>query len=188
MKVLFFLYLLKLQIFFNRPQLRAAVLSALMCCLPYVPASAAPMPYTESSWNRIETAYAGKRHIVHFWGVTCGPCMEELKTWATFTRQHPEIPLTLVQVDEATLEQAEKLLQTTGMDTLENWSLAGYMSDSMRYEIDPGWVGELPYTRLTNRDGKTQTLRGVADFAKIEQWLKSDGGNTVASQAKTGKK
>jgi thiol-disulfide isomerase/thioredoxin len=187
MTALYFSYLLRLPLLFNRWLLWGGVLSALLC-LQHAPVSAAPLPYNENSWDQIKKTYEGKRHIVHFWGVTCGPCLEELKTWAQFVRQHPAIPLTLVQVDEVTPDQAEKLLQKTGMDKVENWSLAAYLSDAMRYEIDPGWFGDLPYTRLTGNDGRTQTLRGVADFAGIEQWLREDGGDAVASQGKSGRK
>jgi hypothetical protein len=183
MKKSSFLYSSRLPVSSGRLFLCTGLLSALLC-LQYVPASATPLPYTENSWSQIQKAHAGKRHIVHFWGVSCSPCREELKSWAQFTRQHPEVPLTLVQVDEATPEQAEILLQKTGMDKIENWSLSAYISDTMRYEIDPGWVGELPYTRLTDADGKAQTLRGVADFAKIEQWLQQGRVSAATQQTK----
>ncbi|QFY41895.1 hypothetical protein F6R98_03985 [Candidatus Methylospira mobilis] len=187
MKTPYLLFRLSLPAFFNRLNPLAGLLFVFMC-LQYGQLSAEPAPYDENSWNRIEKSYAGKHHIVHFWGVTCGPCVDELKTWAKFTRQHPEIPLILVQVDEATPQQAEKLLQNSGMGRVENWSLAAYLSDAMRYEIDSTWVGELPYTRLTGADGKTRTLRGAADFTEVELWLGQGRISSVALQGQTGKK
>lgn len=45
------------------------------------PASEAPSqlkPFGRGSWNDILRSHAGRPTIVHFWGVTCGPCKVEL--------------------------------------------------------------------------------------------------------------
>jgi len=35
-------------------------------------------PFGRGSWQEILRAHAGRPTIVHFWGVTCGPCKVEL--------------------------------------------------------------------------------------------------------------
>ena len=37
-------------------------------------ASSQLKPFGRGSWQEILRAHAGRPTIVHFWGVTCGPC------------------------------------------------------------------------------------------------------------------
>ena len=36
----------------------------------------------EGSWQALRQAHDGRPTIMHFWGLTCGPCLVELPEWA----------------------------------------------------------------------------------------------------------
>jgi thiol-disulfide isomerase/thioredoxin len=38
-------------------------------------------PFKRGSWQEIRRAHAGQPIVVHFWGLTCGPCRVEMPKW-----------------------------------------------------------------------------------------------------------
>jgi thiol-disulfide isomerase/thioredoxin len=45
--------------------------------------------FVRGSWSDIRKAHAGKPTVVHFWGVTCGPCRIEMPNWASSSWNGP---------------------------------------------------------------------------------------------------
>jgi hypothetical protein len=69
------------------------------------------------------------------------------------------------------IEQVNGALQRSGLDKAENWAFADRFNERLRYEIDPGWSGELPRTVLVAADGSRTVLPGVADLSAVRKWL-----------------
>ena len=66
------------------------------------PASEAPpqlKPFERGSWHDILRSHAGRPTIVHFWGVTCGPCKVELPQLGEFMKVHSAIDMVTVSAD-----------------------------------------------------------------------------------------
>ena len=112
--------------------------------------------------------------MVHFWGVTCGPCRAELPQWGRFAGERAD--LRLVTIDADLVPNAptavRAMLEQSGLSSrAENWMFSDDFVERLRYEIDPQWSGDIPRTLLVAPDGTVSSLEGVADFARISAWL-----------------
>jgi thiol-disulfide isomerase/thioredoxin len=137
-------------------------------------AAAGVRAFERGSWQEIRKAHAGEPLVVHFWGVTCGPCREELPQWGRFLKARGGLHVVMIDADlvpnEASAVRA--MLDQSGLtSTAENWMFNDDFVERLRYEIDPHWQGEIPLTMLIAADGTTTIVEGAADFAKIGSWL-----------------
>ena len=108
--------------------------------------------------------------LVHFWGFSCPPCIEELPAWADFVRAHPGLKAMVIEVDPMPEEMTRSTLTSARLIDADNRANVAYFDEYFRYEIDPQWFGELPITLLIDANGKARKLRGTADFAAIDRW------------------
>jgi thiol-disulfide isomerase/thioredoxin len=128
--------------------------------------------FERGSWQQLRNAHAGKPLIVHFWGVTCGPCRVEMPQWGQFLRQHPDLLLVTIDADLVPNDAnaVKSMLRQSGLVKAENWMFDDDFVERLRYEIDPHWQGDIPRTLLIARDGRTTTIEGVVDFARLASW------------------
>jgi thiol-disulfide isomerase/thioredoxin len=128
--------------------------------------------FVRGSWRELRQAHAGQPLIVHFWGVTCGPCRAEMPQWGQFLKQHPGLPLVTIDADLVPNDASavKSMLAQDGLSSAENWTFDDDFVERLRYEIDPTWQGDIPRTFLIARDGTITTIEGVADFAKVASW------------------
>ncbi len=150
------------------------LLAALLSVVPYWSAEAAdPQSFERGSWAKLREAHAGQPTVIHFWGLTCGPCLVELPHWGALQAARPDLRLVLIAADPLP-QDPERLAATlakAGLDKAESWSFTDRFYERLRYEIDPAWAGELPRTMMIDRNGKATVLPGVADLAQVRQWL-----------------
>ncbi len=150
------------------------LLAALLSVVPYWSAEAAdPQSFERGSWAKLREAHAGQPTVIHFWGLTCGPCLVELPHWGALQAARPDLRLVLIAADPLP-QDPERLAATlakAGLDKAESWSFTDRFYERLRYEIDPAWAGELPRTVMIDRNGKATVLPGVADLAQVRQWL-----------------
>lgn len=127
---------------------------------------------TAQAWNDMLKAHAGQPLILHFWGMTCGPCQLEMPEWGKLAAERPGLPLVLVEDDPMPMPAAHVAdhLGKAGLAGVANWVLAPG-DERIRVRIDSAWAGELPYTLLVGRDGKTERIAGAADMRLVRQWL-----------------
>ncbi|MBV8193775.1 MAG: TlpA family protein disulfide reductase [Alphaproteobacteria bacterium] len=155
--------------------MRLSLLVALLVALASLANAdaATPLPFERGSWAKLRAEHAGQPTVVHFWGLTCGPCLVELPRWGKLLAERPDLKLVLVAADPLPQdpERASDLLSSAGLGNSESWSFSDSFYEKLRYEIDPAWVGELPRTLLIDRDGKTTVLTGVADLDRVRAWL-----------------
>ena len=130
-----------------------------------------PRAFGRGSWSSVLRAHAGRPTLIHFWGVTCGPCKEELPQLGAFMKDHPDIDMVTISADFVpNLPEATRaMLERSGLLLAENWIFDGF-ADRLRFEIDPTWQGDIPRTLLITREGEMTTIEGSAEIADLEQW------------------
>jgi Thiol-disulfide isomerase and thioredoxins len=128
-------------------------------------------PFERGSWREILRAHAGRPTIVHFWGVTCGPCKIELPQLGAFMKEQSGIDIVTISADFVpNLPEATRaMLQRSGLSLAENWIFDGF-ADRLRFEIDPTWQGDIPRTLLITREGEMTTIEGSADISDLKHW------------------
>ena len=123
------------------------------------PAQAGSTRFLEAdSFAQVRTRYAQKPLIVHIWGLTCGPCLEELPRGGGLRKQHSEMNLVLIQAEEAPIDAVGSALDHTGLGRVESWSVPSEMDEFSRARIDSSWSGEMPRTVLIAADGSVTSL------------------------------
>jgi len=155
-----------------RRQLLAAIL--LLAFVPSVPASEETQlkPFERGSWQQLLRSHRGHPTLVQFWGVTCGPCKVELPLLGEFMKGHPAIDVVTVSADLVPdLPGATRsMLQKSGLSAAENWIFSDGFAERLRFEVDPGWQGDIPRTVLISRDGAITTIEGSVEIAELEKW------------------
>jgi thiol-disulfide isomerase/thioredoxin len=150
------------------------LLAALIGFVSFSGAQAAdPQPFERGTWAKLREAHAGRPTVIHFWGLTCAPCLVELPHWAALQAKRPDLRLVLIAADPVPQdpERVAATLAKADLDKTESWSFTDRFYERLRYEIDPAWAGELPRTVMIDREGKATVLPGVADLAQVRQWL-----------------
>jgi len=155
--------------------MRLSILLALLLSLASVcgAEAAGPLPFERGSWEKLRASHAGQPTVVHFWSLTCGPCLVELPHWGKLVADRRDLKLVLIAADPLPQEQerVSATLAAAGLTNSESWSFTDRFYERLRYEIDPAWAGELPRTVMIDGDGKTTVLPGVADLAQVRAWL-----------------
>jgi thiol-disulfide isomerase/thioredoxin len=164
-------------------QLLAAIV--LLAIFPSVVASEDSQlkPFERGSWQQLLRAHAGHPTLVHFWGVTCGPCKVELPLLGEFMKAHPAVDVVTVSADLVPdLPAATRsMLHKAGLASAENWIFNDGFAERLRFEIDPAWQGDIPRSMLISPDGAVTTIEGSVEIPDLEKW--SDG-QPAASKSK----
>jgi thiol-disulfide isomerase/thioredoxin len=154
---------------------RALALAIGLIALPSATVGAAEEvhPFGRGSWQQIRKAHAGEPLVVHFWGVTCGPCRAEMPQWGRLLAERRDLHLVTIDADLVpnAPSAVRTMLDESGLMRADNWMFSDDFVERLRYEIDPQWQGEIPRTLLIAADGTTTSLEGVADSAEIRAWL-----------------
>jgi thiol-disulfide isomerase/thioredoxin len=154
---------------------RALALAIGLIALPSATVGAAEdvHPFGRGSWQQIRKAHAGEPMVVHFWGVTCGPCRAEMPQWGRLLAERTDLHLVTIDADLVpnAPSAVRTMLDESGLARADNWMFNDDFVERLRYEIDPQWQGEIPRTVLIAADGTTTSVEGVADFAGIRAWL-----------------
>jgi thiol-disulfide isomerase/thioredoxin len=155
----------------RREFLALALLLALLMPAPAQDSATQLKPFGRGSWHELTKAHAGRPTIVHFWGVTCGPCKVELPQLGAFMKDNPGIDMVTVSADFVpNLPEATRaMLERSGLSPAENWIFDGF-ADRLRFEIDPTWQGDIPRTLLITREGEMTTIEGSAEMADLAKW------------------
>ena len=147
----------------------------LLALLLSAPASEAPpqlKPFGRGSWHEVLHAHAGRATIVHFWGVTCGPCKAELPLLGEFMRDHSAIDVVTISADLVPdlPDATRSMLEKSGLASAENWIFSDGFVERLRFEIDHDWQGDIPRTMLISREGTITTIEGSAKMTELERW------------------
>lgn len=150
------------------------VLMLLAASLPPAAASESGglKPFGRGSWKPLLQAHAGRPTLVHFWGVTCGPCKVELPRLGAFMAQHPGVDVVTIDADLVpnSEQPALAMLRGAGLSAADNWVFTDGFAERLRYEIDPAWQGDIPRTLLIAPSGDIVTIEGVVEPATLQDW------------------
>ncbi len=150
--------------------------AALLACTLATNAGAADIQlYERGLLAKIRSEHAGKHLVVHYWSLTCLPCMVEMPKLASFLRENRDIDIVFVAADP--VEQSERIasrLERFGLKDAMNFAFADGFVERLYYEVDKGWRGELPFTLMVSPDGATKTHLGEIDPQMLRRWR--DGG------------
>ncbi|EJN15352.1 thiol-disulfide isomerase-like thioredoxin [Bradyrhizobium sp. YR681] len=135
-------------------------------------AAPALKPFERGTWQSLLKGHAGRPTLVHFWGVTCGPCKVELPLLGQFAKEHPGIDVVTISADLVPNLPAatQSMLDRAGLSSAENFIFSDGFVERLRFEIDPAWQGDIPRTMLIARDGSVTTIEGSAEMADLEKW------------------
>ena len=128
--------------------------------------------YQSGDWKILLKSSNKKPLVVHLWGFTCAPCLDELPRWGEFVAQFPDLKTIFIQVDDVPPELSIQTLTDARLERADNRTSVTIFDEYMRFEIDPRWRGELPLTLLISPKGEIKRIRGTVDFNVIEKWLK----------------
>jgi thiol-disulfide isomerase/thioredoxin len=128
--------------------------------------------FERGSWQQILRIHSGRPMLVHFWGVTCGPCKVELPELGEFVKRNPSVDVVTIDADLVPNSEAASLsmLQAAGLSSAENWTFSDGFAERLRYEIDPAWQGDIPRTILISRNGDMVTIEGATEPAMLQRW------------------
>jgi thiol-disulfide isomerase/thioredoxin len=159
----------------KRPLLAGVALLTLMFSAPVSEGKEDLKPFSRGSWQEILRAHSGRPTIVHFWGVTCGPCKVELPLLGQFMKDHGAVDMVTVSADLVPdLPAATRaMLQKSGLGSAENWIFNDGFVERLRFEIDPSWQGDIPRTILISGKGETTTLEGSVEMTEIQKWFEA---------------
>jgi thiol-disulfide isomerase/thioredoxin len=152
--------------------------ASILCLAALILSASAPAappvlkPFERGSWQNLLQQHAGHPTIIHFWGVTCGPCKVELPLLGQFMTEHPAINVVTVSADLVPNLPAatQSMLDKAGLSAAENFIFSDSFVERLRFEIDPAWQGDIPRTMLIARDGTITTIEGSAEIAELEKW------------------
>jgi hypothetical protein len=87
--------------------------------------------------------------------------------------RYPHLPLVLISTDDISDEaMAAMALKDFAMDGEESWIFADD-AQKLRFEIDPGWYGELPRAYFYDASHHREGVSGRLARERIEAWLGS---------------
>jgi len=141
-----------------------------------LPAAVNPIalrPYEEGEWKKLLSQRGNKPLVVHFWGVTCGPCLTEMSQWGKFVNQG-EGQVIFVQVDEVSMDITRNLAQKMHIDKAPNYVVRSKFDEFLRYEIDTKWTGEIPYTVTIDKNGLQKAYSGNTKFKELQAWFRKN--------------
>ena len=133
-------------------------------------------PYGVGGFASLKKTHAGKPLIVHFWSVTCPPCLAELPDWAKIIAEKKGVNIVLVNTDdEEDRARAVARLEKAGLTQATHYGFADSFVEKLYFEADKTWRGELPFTALVAPDGGVTTVTGAVDDPLIAKWLEKQG-------------
>ena len=134
-------------------------------------------PYGRGDFAKIVQAHAGRPLILHYWSVTCPPCLAELPQWKKIVDGRKEIDVVFVNTDdEDDRARASARLEKVGLSGAAHYGFADSFAEKLYFEADKSWRGEMPFTALVSPDGAVVTVTGEVDDPFIAGWLAKRGG------------
>ena len=132
-------------------------------------------PFVKGSFSDIQTKYEGQPYLIVFWGQDCAYCMKELVMLGELLKAHPGVSIVTVGTDPF-LDPIIVMDKMSGFGLVqaENWVFAEDYPETLYFDVEKRWRGELPLTYLS--DGN-QLIRHSGMLKKVDMsaWLANLG-------------
>jgi thiol-disulfide isomerase/thioredoxin len=150
----------------------SAFLAIVLMLISFPVLASDPRPFMRGSWQELRQEHRGRPMVVHFWGLTYGPCLVELPQWGKLLRERPNVDIVMIAADpvQDEPEAVAGALSRAGCSTAESWMFADQFTERLAYEVDPQWAGELPYTLLIDSNGAAKAMLGAVNFSMLYDW------------------
>lgn len=154
--------------------MRVLLVFLVLCSITAQAGTAAFKPFVRGSAKALIEARAGQPFILALWSVECVHCRAELAQLAALSRCYPKLDVVLVATDSLDArKEAAAILAQYPLARAERWMFADDFVERLRYEIDPGWHGELPRTYLHGPGKAVAAITGTLEPQRVVQWLES---------------
>lgn len=134
-----------------------------LLCLLLLPMAAQSVEFqwqNEHGQRQSLSAYQGKPVLLHFWASWCPPCRSEMPNLVQWIKQHPEVEVVVISVDDDQADAAQFLKQHN-MDLPLNMAKVG--------DVSALGVRGLPASLVIDAHGDV-AARYIGDV----QWLDAD--------------
>jgi thiol-disulfide isomerase/thioredoxin len=129
-------------------------------------------PYGRGAFAQLTKAHVGRPLMIHFWSVTCPPCLVELQQWAKMIAERKDVDIVFVNVDsDEDRARAQARAEKAGLGKAVHYGFADDFVEKLYFEADTTWRGELPFTALVSPGGKVTAITGAIDDPLVLQWL-----------------
>lgn len=130
-------------------------------------------PFVSGSFSQILKKRQQEPFVVVLWSLDCPSCYKELEMLGKLLAQENELSIVLVSTDiYATDNEVQAVLSKYKLDNIESWVFRGESDESLRYEVDHRWYGELPRSYFFKPFKKKQVVSGVLSKKKLMLWFK----------------
>ncbi|PHS69520.1 MAG: hypothetical protein COB23_06090 [Methylophaga sp.] len=128
--------------------------------------------FVKGSFENIQKHYQGKAYLIMFWSEDCAYCMKELEQFGQTLQQHPEINLITVATDPfLDKDTIRSTLASFNLQQMEAWVFAMPHAETLYFDVDKRWRGELPLTFLFDEHHKKTKITGLITEEVFLAWL-----------------
>jgi len=128
--------------------------------------------FDKGSFDEIQQANLGQPHIVLFWAESCAFCMKEMAMLGKLLINGRQFKVTTIGTDFGLDDQMiETLHRLKGLADIDKWIFANPVVESLYFDVDKRWRGELPLTFLFDSEGNDIKHRGALSEQQVLAWL-----------------
>ena len=130
--------------------------------------------FKADSYQKILDDKNNQSFLLVLWSLDCSPCMSELNMLGQISKQHPDINLVFISTDEVSArDETMQLMKKYGLHDFQQWVFSTDSTQTLRYNIDPSWYGELPRSYFHAADGKRHAVTGRLKKDQIDVWYRA---------------
>lgn len=118
--------------------------------------------FQSGSYQQILNNNKEQPFMLAVWSVSCSSCLKEMEQLSKLHKKFPHLDIIMLSVDDLSEKHTvDKILQEHGVADLESWIFAESNVQKLRFEIDPGWYGELPRLYFFNSAHEREGISGA---------------------------
>lgn len=119
-------------------------------------------PFNSDSYHELLKAHSKQPFMLVIWSVTCSSCLKEMELLSILHKNRPALKIVMLATDDASAAaEIQNILNKHQLSDTENWFFASENAQKLRFEIDPGWYGELPRTYFYDAGHRREGISGV---------------------------
>jgi len=134
-----------------------------------------PKAFSFGSFEELLAARNGEPFLLVLWATDCAPCRQEFALLEKVRAANNGLPMALIATDN--IQESAlivEMLEMFELNDVESWVFAEQNAQKLRYEIDPGWYGELPRSYFYTADHSRRGISGRLEKAAIQEWLETN--------------